>query len=213
MFQRVKENIINFLFPATCLFCRTGEKEICENCFKGIPKQILNKNNIKTFYSFKNEKVNKMLWRLKYHHTGYFAEIFGSELAKELDIQKNYYLIPIPLTKGDKRIHNHAELLANSIATSVAGGTNIKVLPDLLIKNSKIKQAHTKSKHERFENIKNTFSLNTEIPRSSMSNENSIFILIDDISTTGATIDEARKVLEKFLNIPAHEILGIVVAH
>jgi ComF family protein len=222
------ESIVNFFFPTTCLFCSSGEKIICDKCFFSIPKDIQIKKNILSIYNFRDEKVNKLLWRLKYHHTGDIAKIFGKVLAEEfstspsLSLQRRgteqkIFLVPIPLNQGDKRMHNHAELIANSLATNLVG--DCEVIPDLLIKNSKIKQAHTKSKSERFENIKNCFTISTS-PNLSLqrrgivhNSPENLFVLVDDVSTTGSTINEARKVLAKYLEIPEKEIFAITVAH
>ena len=222
------ESIIDFLFPTTCLFCKTGNKVVCEKCFLQIPKDIHFKNNILSIYSFRDEKVNKLLWRLKYHHTGDIAKVFGKILADEFSTSpsfslqrrgtgQNAFLIPIPLNQGDKRIHNHAELIAYSVKENLPG--NLEVIPNLLIKNSKVKQAHTKSKSERLSNIKNSFSINAlssppfEGGVWGGYNKNNFFILVDDVSTTGATINEARKVLAEYLEISEQEIFAITVAH
>jgi competence protein ComFC len=65
-------------------------------------------------------------------------------------------------------------------------------------------QADIKERKLRLQNMKNVFNLkNPELIK------NKAVFLIDDVSTTGATIKEARRVL---LNAGAKKILGLVVA-
>jgi predicted amidophosphoribosyltransferase len=99
-------------------------------------------------------------------------------------------------------MHNHAELLSKEI-------TGVTVLSDLLRKNSSKKQAHTKSKEERQLNIQNSWTIN---PKYSFPRETK-FIILDDVTTTGSTINSAKDFLSRELNIPSENIRGIVVAH
>lgn len=203
--MRVIESILNFLFPTTCLFCKNGDQVVCRDCFGKIPRNIQTKDNILSIYEYRNPQINTMLWKLKYHHTHDIAKLFGKVLAEEishtLGVCENICLVPIPLNAKDKRIYNHAELIANS--------TGLKVIPNLLIKNSHKKQAHTKGKKQRFENIKNSFTINKDLD---VEHTSHTFVLIDDVTTTGATIFEAKKVLADYLGIPEKDILAIVVA-
>jgi len=207
--MRIIESILNFLFPTTCLFCKYGDKIVCESCFAKIPQNVQIRDSILSIYEYRNPQINKMLWKLKYHHTHDIAKLFGKVLTVELSHMsgvwenKNIYLIPIPLNSHDKRIYNHAELIANA--------TKLNVTPNLLVKSSNKKQAHTKNKKERFENIKNSFSINRKIPEVEPKEE-CIYILIDDVCTTGATLQEAKETLIKSLNIPTQNIFAVVVA-
>ena len=236
MIENIKNLILEFFFPENCIACGGSGTVICQNCFDKIPHNPSQINGVLYIYDFKNPLINKLIWKLKYHHSGDVAKFFGRALA--LEIQKfelqnppnplykgalsaieqsstNIFLIPIPLSSGDKRMHNHAELIANAIAQNLENGN---VLPNLLIKNTKIKQAHTKSKTERFENVRNCFSVNPKcLPppahrhlRQGGELEQNIYIIIDDVTTTGATINEARKIFEEYLN---SKVFAITVAH
>jgi predicted amidophosphoribosyltransferase len=123
--QRVRiffENFLDFLFPTTCIVCKQGEKVICENCFTNIPTSPKDKLNILSVYEYKNKIINQLLWQLKYHHNGDVAKVFAQPISVEIkkwlenfaqDLQ--IIFIPTPLNKNDKRLNNHAELLANEI--------------------------------------------------------------------------------------------------
>jgi predicted amidophosphoribosyltransferase len=162
---------------------------------------VREKNGVKYFYDYRYPKVNKMLWLLKYHHQTEIANLFGKVISNHLK-DTNTIVIPIPLNQNDKRMHNHAELLSKEI-------TGVTVLSDLLRKNSSKKQAHTKSKEERQLNIQNSWTIN---PKYSFPRETK-FIILDDVTTTGSTINSAKDFLSRELNIPSENIRGIVVAH
>ncbi len=209
------QKILNILFPTKCIFCKITTESICKNCFLAIPQIPIYRNNIYSFYKFKNEEVAKLLKDLKYYHNGEVAKKFGQVLAKEivkLEFQ-NVFLIPIPLNKSDLRLHNHAELIATAIAENINSGsasyTHATVL-NILQKNSKKQQNKTDSRVERFENIRNTFSISKTERHSTLGGNANIYILIDDVTTSGATINEARTTIEKKLGIKA---LAFTVAY
>lgn len=211
--KRGFEKIIDFLFPTTCLVCGEGDLLICKNCFNKIPKKIKFDNRILSIYSYRDEVVNELIWKLKYHHSGDIAKMFGKVLAaaiEKTDFQ-NIVLVPIPLNDGDKRMHNHAELIARSIQENLKLKNIHALMVPLLAKNSKMKQAKTTGKKERYKNMAGSISLVRknldEIPPLVT------LVLVDDVSTTGATIQEARNVLSNELHIPESDIQAIVVAH
>lgn len=121
----------------------------------------------------------------------------------------SYILIPVPLHKRRLawRGFNQAELIANQI--------NI-YLKIPIIKDSVIRSRHTPpqmditEKSERIKNVSNAFQLN---PAFKINNENQIknkiVILIDDICTTGSTLNECAKVIKP---LKPKEIWGLVLA-
>ena len=229
MFQQFITKLIDQFFPQTCVFCKIGNEICCDKCFLEIPQNIKFRDNILSVYYFSEPKINKLIWQMKYHHTGEIAKLFGPSLAKvlsenlrskfSLKTDTKIFLIPIPLNQNDKRLHNHANLLAESIKSNLSKD-NIIILDNILIKNSAEKQSHTKSRTERFENIKEAFSVNPHLqgphpnpPPSGEGEVQNIYIIVDDVTTTGATINEARKVLSQYLQISESEILAITIAN
>lgn len=232
--SKISEFLVNFFFPQTCLFCQTGLEICCEKCFLEIPQSSKLENNILSVYKYSEPKVSKLIWQMKYHHTGDIAELFAPVLAEKMKKEFfsffppsdfNLFLIPIPLNTGDPRLHNHANLLVQEISKHSQGSTlrnyKTEVLDNLLIKNSKQKQSHTTSKKERKENIINTIYVNPSslIPsrtpplQGGASAIKNIFIIIDDVTTSNSTINEAQKVISQNLKIPEAEILALTIAH
>ena len=104
-------------------------------------------------------------------------------------------LIPIPLHK--KRLifrkYNQSLLLAEEIAKL----TNKKVIYNFLYKNKHtVPQVKLKQK-DRIENIKGKFSINKEYLDKIKEYKNLNFALVDDVVTTGSTIKECIKTLNK----------------
>jgi len=129
-------------------------------------------------------------------------------LSKRVNIfQDNPLVIPVPLHKRrlNWRGFNQSQLLAKSIAgsflASYAGNALIR------ISHSK-NQADTKTREDRFKNIKGQFAVsNKEIIK------NRTIILVDDICTSGATLNECARVLK---NPPAgggsSKVIALVIA-
>jgi competence protein ComFC len=119
-------------------------------------------------------------------------------------------LIPIPLSKERfrERTYNQTELICEELIRldTSPKPNRLTLLKSTLIK--KIDTPHQAQIHDRSHRLKNvvgSFALkNTD----TMNGRN--IILIDDITTTGATLSEARKVLKK---AGAKKIIAFTVAH
>jgi competence protein ComFC len=146
------------------------------------------------------------------------------EELSELSLLENFLdpiLIPIPLseTRYRERGYNQAELVCRNIVkinrNHLSGGEsenkNIKLemAKDVLIKSKNTEnQAGIKGRRNRLRNIKGAFSLRFSEGIKTLKDRN--IILIDDITTTGATLREARKILREG---GARRIIAFTVAH
>lgn len=117
--------------------------------------------------------------------------------------QNNPLFVSVPLYK--KRLNwrgfNQAELLAQSIADSY----HLSYVGDVLIRTANYKhQADIKTKEDRFNNVKNNFiATNSEVIKGRT------VLLVDDICTTGATLNECARVLKEG---GAKKVIGLVIA-
>jgi len=113
-------------------------------------------------------------------------------------------IIPIPLHyfKKIKRGYNQVELLAEKVSCHFNIPYNTKIIKR--IKNNP-PQVNFSAK-ERYLNTKNIFEINKN--NISLINQK-IILLMDDVYTTGATLNEAAKILKQN---GAREVIGIVVA-
>jgi ComF family protein len=188
---------------------------------------------------YENPLIKKMIHRYKYDFIKGLAEPLGLLMVKKLlaNLRSDSLLIPIPL--HSKRLRwrgfNQTELLAQQISQKL----NIPIANNILIRTKHtLPQVKIKTPHQRKQNIKQAFELRTpkrlvlkmmslaEQGRHFQDNasgfkqdtasgqrlldfSNKTLILIDDISTTGATLKEAAKTLR---SLKPKTIWGLVVA-
>src|SRR5204863_311048 len=116
-------------------------------------------------------------------------------------------LIPIPLSpkRMRERGFNQALLIASALCR-IDRGENFTLEKDVLQKPKETRhQAEIENRSERLKNLIGSFAL-----RNPEKIENHNLILLDDVSTTGATLAEARKTLQK---AGARKIIAFTVAH
>ena len=142
-----------------------------------------------------------------------FAEVLSEKISEELSelsALQNFtcpILIPIPLSKKRyrERGYNQAELICREIIHLTPALTLEK---NILIKTKETEhQARIKDRNARLKNIISSFAVKNE-NINKIKNRN--IILIDDITTTGATLLEAKKVLKK---AGAGKVIAFTVAH
>lgn len=208
---------LSFLFPNHCRLCGKGDLAVCATCKKSIVySPYLPDRQTIAFYAYRKSGLKHLLWLLKYHHQRPIAEELGSLLADALlpELEErvrfenftNPIIIPIPVSKKGlrKRGFNQVTLIAESFVKQT--GNTIPLYNDVLMKSHETKkQARNKKRKERFTNIAGSFCL--QHPEK-ITNRN--IILLDDVTTTGATLDEATRVIEK---ARPRKILRVALAH
>ncbi|OGI95361.1 hypothetical protein A2917_02230 [Candidatus Nomurabacteria bacterium RIFCSPLOWO2_01_FULL_42_17] len=221
--------ILNIIFPLKCIVCGENGKDFCLECLSDAPPaQRESEKWIFPIYDYRHPPIKKALWLLKYKGkkrlANIFAEVLYEKILEELaDLSvmenfKNALLIPIPLSKKRRRErgYNQAELICkeliklNHLRYSVDGKSNFSLENNILIKPRETEhQARIHNRKERLKNIVGSFSIkNVETNANLLKNRN--IILIDDITTTGATLNEARKTLK---NAGARKIIAFTIAH
>ncbi len=219
------KDFVHILFPDFCCVCDRYGHQVCRGCIPTLPLSKGSESiHIISPLSYRDARVRELLKSLKTRKDIELANTLGEylytssqDLLSELTLTKNLrssIIIPIPITKD--RMHtrgfNQAELLAHAFAESYNrhSQTNNKVLfrSDVLIKTKDTeKQATVESREKRFINIQNSFAIHQQY-EDLISGQ--YIILIDDITTTGATLLAARKTL---LDAGAREVLCLAVAH
>lgn len=204
--------ILNLIYPKKCFSCGKSKVYFCNFCLKNLkepPYFYLNGlDNLIIGGSTKNQALFKAIKFLKYYGVKEISPDLGWLLSQRIkekipDYRFNTILVPIPLffKRERPRGFNQAELLARVVSENL----NVPLRNNLLERTKDTSpQAKTKSRRERFDNIKNSFKA---IPSQDL--ENSRVILVDDIMTTGATLSEAARILKK---AGAKIVIGLVVA-
>ncbi len=217
------DTILDFLFPERCLGCHKAGVILCSDCVINLPTFREQENDfVFSTLNYQKEIVKKAVWLLKYRRKKELAKIFAGivyenilEEIPDLKTFENFsdpILIPIPLSEKryKERGFNQAELIAEHVSDMSATSGGRFVLEKNILKKIKDtpNQARIKDRSIRLENLKNCFSISEPEGIQKIKNRN--IILIDDVITTGATLLEAKKTLEKF---GAKKVYAFTVAH
>lgn len=137
--------------------------------------------------------VRKSLYRLKYGNKREYANCYGEEMAKYLGKwirqQKITKIVPVPLHPARQRArgYNQAALLAESLGRQMG----IPVDETLLYRTKKTAPQKVLTGMQRKQNLAGAFSVKRAIPAGER------ILLVDDIFTTGSTVDAAAKSLRR----------------
>lgn len=225
---KILNDINNILLPLVCFGCNAqlsrGESILCTVCRHELPLTDYNyvdentvdlifygRIPIKKAASFvfftKNGVVKNLLHHLKYRNQeqigAFFGDWYGALLKDEKVLQNVDVVIPVPLhpKKIKKRGYNQVALFAKNIAASI----HAEYRDDVLAKIINTKTQTKKDRQLRWENTKEVFQLNA----SSKFNFSHI-LLVDDVITTGATIEACAKKLHQIGNVDI-SVLSIAV--
>lgn len=215
--MQVLNAILKIIFPTKCISCKKQGEYLCEECLNKC--QICQKENLDwvfSVYDYKDSNIKKIVKLLKYKNKKDLSKIIGNSIynvmleeLSELNLLENFtnpILIPIPLSKKRlrERGFNQAELIAKEIQKNNPSYFELKT--KILIKNKDTKhQADIKDKKERLKNLIDSFDIKN---KEEISKRN--IILIDDVTTTGATLNEAKKILKRN---GAKKIIAFTFAH
>jgi len=209
---------INWLFPHQCTICKTtslSKTELfCSACYPTLPfrpstchqcgQQIIAGQdycgpcltNPPYFdhcfcpFSYSGE-IKSLIQDFKYHDKPELAHLLAHLLIKELkdhDIELPELLIPTPshISRLRSRGYNQSLLLSQKLSVQLA----IPMSTDSVIKHKKTHAQANLSTKQRLNNIKNCFQIKHPIQAKSVA-------IIDDVVTTGATVNEIAKILKK----------------
>ena len=207
-------DFIHLFYPKLCVACGNSlfkdEKELCLQCIYNLPKtnyhtQTQNPieklfwgrvsiDKVTAFYFFKKDsKVQNILHELKYDNNQEIGELvgelYGNELVKADWMQNIDVIIPVPLGPKKQRIrgYNQSECFAKGLSKA----TGIKLDIQTLIRNKDTETQTRKSRIERWQNVETIFEV---VQPENI--ENMTVLLVDDVVTTGATLEAcANKLL------------------
>lgn len=220
MFRKVIHMCLNFLFPQKCLGCGKEREALCRECLVKIDMPSLPKErDIFSAADYGDETAKKAIWMLKYRGAKNLAEplaeLLDARCSTKLPARRSlnaggeikntgdWLVVPIPLSKSrlKERGYNQAELIAKHLSFL----QRLNLCADALIKiKDTPAQVSVKNRKERLKNLEGAFAIkNPELV------EGKNIILIDDVSTTGATLKEAKKTLK---SAGAKKVIAFVVA-
>lgn len=212
------EKFLNLIFPNSCGFCnKININSLCKNCELNLAKYEINcikdySKDKKTYFDYlycalKYENiVREKILKYKFNENSYLYKTFAKIIIKNKKVYsflKLYdIIIPVPMHKLKKYIrgYNQSELIAKEIAKQM----ELREENNILIKVKNTNVQSTLSKNARIQNVKNAFCVTdgTQL-------RDKKIILVDDIYTTGSTVNECSKMLKK---AGAKEICVVTIA-
>ena len=207
----------DIISPTSCLSCEHRGEIFCDKCMSQIrTTERKTENNIMSLYDYRDEMIRKAIWDFKYHKKWLIGKKFGkllyenfieeiSELEEYTKGQK-IIVIPVPISKNrnKNRGYNQSEKIAQGFCK--CNPKIFKLRKDIIIKTKDtLPQAKISDRKKRLKNMVGVFNI-----KNKEKIKNRTIIIIDDVTTTGATIGEIIKILQKN---KAKKILGLTVAH
>jgi ComF family protein len=208
-------DFISLIFPQLCVACQesliANEELLCTNCLYNLPftNFHLNANNIVAsqfwgkvpvkaayalYYFTKGGKVQNMMHQFKYNGMQQIGNLLGTIAGKQLKQNEIFksadVIIPVPLHK--KRLRERGFNQSACFADGLAQKLNATVEIDNLVRVVATKTQTHKSRFARFENMKQVF----EVSRPDRL-INKHVLLVDDIVTTGSTLEACATELLK----------------
>jgi ComF family protein len=138
--------------------------------------------------------IRELILKFKHGDATYLAKPLGRWMTRSGEdlLTKCECIIPVPLHRWRllKRRYNQATLLAREISSN----SNLPYLTNVLIRTKNNTSQHGKSRKSREENVKNIFKI---APQHLALVKKKSFLLVDDVWTTGATLNACIKTLKK----------------
>ncbi len=229
MLKIIKKYLLDLIFPQFCIDCGKEGSWLCDSCKKEIlpvsTQTCPDCGRISRFgkYCLKDRKnkylagiivasyyqegaVKELIHNFKYNHMSEIGislgDLLSLALKENIKLGKDLLLSPVPLfyLRKSQRGYNQAEILAKVVAAKLKLEKN----DYLLVKKRQTKPQVSLEGKKRRKNLKKSFFFNKKYDVS-----NRTIILVDDVSTTGTTLNECAKVVK---NAGAKKVWGLVVA-
>jgi ComF family protein len=207
--------LLHLFFPYTCCGCNSGliteDVLFCLYCEAGMPLthfEYFSCNPVEKIFKGRLEiqsaaahvyftggsSIQRSLHLLKYKKRREIGEYFGRRMGKAILRSKRFekceVIIPLPLfsSREKKRGFNQANVIAEKISAQL----HIPVITDVVIRTKKTETQTRKSRIQRWKNTESAFEI-----RNLQSVSGKHLLLVDDVITTGASLEACAQVLQK----------------
>jgi ComF family protein len=208
-------DFLSLIYPRSCEACGLNlfshERFICNRCRVSLPKSnyhLRDEHELGfvfagrvpvvracSFYTYEKQgRVQRLLHAIKYHGqkelAQYLGELYASELAQAKSLDPVDVLLPIPLhrNKLKARGFNQSEWFAKGLAL----GLNKTMDTGRLFRRVETSTQTRKRKYQRWENVEGIFAVDR-----ADAIRNRHVLLVDDVITTGATLEAAWLALKE----------------
>lgn len=214
--MKLLKDLFFILFPRFCAGCKkplfSHEQSICTFCLSRLPKAKLTEeaNNqlerlfwgnaepemVSAFLKMSRKgMIHQCIHALKYENRPEVGKklgmLFGQELHKSKRWPQPDMIIPVPLhpAREKERGYNQSYMIALGIAESMKAAVSTKVITRKKYTTTQTK----KTRFQRIENVSDVFFVDKKmIPKGCEK-----ILLVDDVITTGATLDACIRLLKK----------------
>ena len=206
--KKVLHDFIDLVFPNCCPGCDqplvSGEEHLCTSCELDLPIYPANEN-ILHYFAGRLELTEARAF-MKFYHGGiaqnllhqikykgdqdlgeYLGKMFIQHLPKEAVYNNVEVIVPVPLHKSKLRArgYNQSEVLARGMADILG----VTVDKSSIIRTKKSETQTKKNRADRWQNVTGIFEVTSD------NLQGKHVLLIDDVITTGATLEACGEVI------------------
>ena len=230
MFYIIKNFFLDLIFPKYCFGCGGEGNWLCKDCKKKILairtqtcpnckkitqagrycprcRKITKLTGVIVACYFEEGPIKELIHNFKYNHILELQMVLGDLLIDSLienrdSIGRDFLITAVPMhyLRRARRGYNQSELLAAYVADALKIPKNFQILKKI----HKTRPQVQFSGKKRRENLKNSFKIckNADVLGKT-------FVVVDDVTTTGATLNECARILKV---AGARKVWGLVVA-
>ena len=209
--------LLNLFFPERCRGCGMRGSALCMQCTARLPLSatIAEPAHAFALYDYGNDIVRQAVWELKYQRKSSLMKALATGNSTlymdwmttmlQSPIPMHIYIVPMPqhYTKTVVRGFNQSEVIARWITAAIPHSTYAPLLQKT---RSTEAQSHTVSRAQRQKNLKHSMSAR----RGTTLSRTALYIVVDDVITTGSTVCEASRALRA---AGAKHVCAIAIAH
>lgn len=201
-FTAMFEVLLDALMPLRARSARTKGRSLEDIPLSPTVHDLL-RQHITTLMDYRDAAVQDLIRSLKYDGSAYAASLAGGLLADYLREEiasaktfstKKIFLVPVPLHRSRvrERGYNQIELVLKALPQEFRDGTLAALAPELLIRSRETRPQTRLPRTERLSNVAGAFDASNAM----LVHKAHVF-LIDDVTTTGATLVNAATPLKR----------------
>lgn len=216
--MQIIESILSLFYPRICFACGNSlyknEEVICTHCYFRLPKtnfHLLSDNPVSRafwgridiesaaafLYFSKGGNIQKLMHQFKYkgrREIGvYLGKHFGYQLKKSRLFEGIDCIVPVPLHPRKQRMRGFNQ--SDQIARGLSEALHVRVNKTDLIRSRHSESQTKKTRYERWLNVGHIFRLKEDHQL-----QNKHVLLVDDVITTGATLEACAKTIKEGSN-------------
>lgn len=202
-YKKILSPILNIFYPPVCAICEKLDKNsLCNKCKLKLKNEIICKiedyTNTSSYFDehiylcYYSGQIRDAILDYKFNEKSYIYETFINILKNNekiyVQLKKYDIIMPVPISK--KRLKHRGYNQSAIFARKVADMFGIDYKENILVKTKDNKPQSTLGQEERLKNVQDVYNVINETKI-----YNKKILIIDDIFTTGNTVNESAKVL------------------